>query len=351
MTPKKSSSSDFLKENVFESVCNIKKKFKVKDLDFKIIKMRDYELLKTHQFKVAQLKEICCFYKLKKTGNKDEITNRIYNHLKYSLYVLKIQSVVRGFFLRKFIILAGIGMKNRDNCLNDTDFATLEPIKTIQFNQFFSFTDNTGSYGCDIISFGGIIKRLQCQVNNKKELYNPFNREKISENTIKRFKTYLKLGRIIKMEQIVEQVEEVIDPKKKMEFRIIELFQYINELGNYADSQWFNNLTVHQLVIFIRELYDIWNYRAQLSPLVMREIVPPSGNPFIGLQLHLAQNQSEDSLRKTSLKIMELLVKSGYSQDNKSLGAYYVLAALTLVSQDARGALPWLYQSVAYNNN
>lgn len=106
-------------------------------------------------------------------------------------------------------------MKNRDNCLNDTDFATLEPINKIPVSQFFSFTDETGSYGCDIISFQGIIKRLNTQVNNKKELYNPFNREKISENTIKRFKAYLKLGRIIKMEQIVEEVEEVIDPKRK----------------------------------------------------------------------------------------------------------------------------------------
>lgn len=46
---------------------------------------------------------------------------------------------------------------------------------------------------------------------------------------------------------------------------------------------------------------------------------------------------------------MEYLVKSGHTADSRSLGAYYVLAALTLVSEDARIALPWLYQSVAYN--
>jgi len=43
------------------------------------------------------------------------------------------------------------------------------------------------------------------------------------------------------------------------------------------------------------------------------------------------------------------MVKSGHTNDNRSLGAYYVLAALTLVSDEARNSLPWLYQSVAYN--
>ena len=136
-----------------------------------------------------------------------------------------------------------------------------------------------------------------------------------------------------------------------MEMKIVELFQFINELGNYSDSSWFNNLNLHRLVIFIRELYDIWNYRAQLSPSMMREIVPPHGNPFLGLQMHLAQHQNEEYLRKSALRIMDYMVKSGHTNDNRSLGAYYVLAALTLVSDEARNSLPWLYQSVAYNNS
>jgi hypothetical protein len=55
--------------------------------------------------------------------------------------------------------------------------------------------------------------------------------------------------------------------------------------------------------------------------------------------------------REIILEIMDYMVKSGHSNDNRSLGAYYVLAALTLVNEDARNALPWLYQSVAYNNS
>ena len=200
------------------------------------------------------------------------------------------------------------------------------------------------------MSFYGLINKKN-YIGQRKDSMNPYNREKIEENTITQFKQFLKLGKINKMEQVKEIIEEPIDPKKKLEMKTLELFQYINELGNYSDSNWFLGLPLHMLVMFIRELYDIWHYRAQLSPTIMREIVPPHGNPFLGLQMHLAQHQNEDSLRKSALRIMDYMVKSGHSTDNRALGAYYVLAALTLVSQEARNALPWLYQSVAYNNS
>ena len=49
------------------------------------------------------------------------------------------------------------------------------------------------------------------------------------------------------------------------------------------------------------------------------------------------------------------MVKSGINHDSRALGAYYVLACLTLVNEDAATAMPWLYQSVVpvtsiYNN-
>ena len=46
---------------------------------------------------------------------------------------------------------------------------------------------------------------------------------------------------------------------------------------------------------------------------------------------------------------MENLLSKGINKDSKALGAFYILAALTLVSPSAAMALPWLYQSVAQN--
>jgi len=350
MAKKHNVNSDNLKDLVFENISNTKKKFKIKDDEFKILKMNEFELLKTHQFKVNQLKEICNYYQLKKSGNKDELINKIYNFLKYSLYAVTIQKVVRGQLLKRFIKYGGKGYIKRNLCINDTDFATLENIKEIPFNQFFSWEQGDCIYGCDIMSFYGLIYKKN-YIGQQTEAVNPYNREKIEKNTIEQFKYYLKLGKINKIEQEKEIIEEPMDPKKHLEMKIIQLFQFINELGNYSDSSWFLNLPLHMLVMFIRELYDIWHYRAQLSPSMMREIVPPHGNPFLGLQMHLAQHQNEDYLRKSAFRIMDYMVKSGHTNDNRSLGAYYVLAGLTLVSQPARDALPWLYQSVAYNNS
>ena len=47
---------------------------------------------------------------------------------------------------------------------------------------------------------------------------------------------------------------------------------------------------------------------------------------------------------------MESLVKNGITEEDKSLGAFYVLSALTLVNNDAADSLPWLYQSVMHIN-
>jgi hypothetical protein len=345
------SPKSYLKQNVFEKV-SVKKKKKITDDEFRMLSMDEYEQLKDNNYKVSQLKEICKFYKLKKSGNKNELITEIYNHLKYSLYAIKIQRIVRGNLLRKYIILAGpaIKLNNRKLCVNDTDFATLEPLNEIHYNQFFSFSDEEGTiYGCDVTSFYELLyKRNNYDINGKKPPLNPYNRRHIKPYILSNFSLYLRLARVNRIEQTTAIKEEVIDPSKQLEMKILELFQYINELGNYADSSWFSSLSRHMTILFIREVYDIWHYRAQLSHDTMRTIVPPHGNPFIGMNLQLAQTQSDEFVRKQAIKIIEYLVKSGHTTDNRSLGAYYVLAALTLVSEEARNALPWLFQSVSH---
>jgi hypothetical protein len=52
-----------------------------------------------------------------------------------------------------------------------------------------------------------------------------------------------------------------------------------------------------------------------------------------------------DDVRKYNLEILEKFVNSGVDRDNKCLGTYYVLGALTLVSEDAATSLPWLFEA------
>jgi hypothetical protein len=83
--------------------------------------------------------------------------------------------------------------------------------------------------------------------------------------------------------------------------------------------------------------------------------VPPHGNPFLGTpyfantatNINLV-NLGIDVLIRFNVQIIENLVKSAIDIDNKTLGSFYVLTALTLVSQPAREAMPWLYEAGVY---
>ena len=59
------------KEKVFEKTITKKKKQKITNDEFRILTMSEYEEITKVNYSVAQLKEICGFYKLKKSGNKN----------------------------------------------------------------------------------------------------------------------------------------------------------------------------------------------------------------------------------------------------------------------------------------
>jgi hypothetical protein len=53
-------------------------------------------------------------------------------------------------------------------------------------------------------------------------------------------------------------------------------------------------------------------------------------------------------IKHQGVHLIHTFVTSGINRDSQSLGAYYVLSALTLVSQPAQAAMPWLYESVVH---
>ena len=80
-----------------------------------------------------------------------------------------------------------------------------------------------------------------------------------------------------------------------------------------------------------------------------KKICPPHGDPFRNIHFdYLYTEENIESIKKIILPSLEMLVNSGINNDNKTLGAYYVLSALTLVSKHASDALPWLFQSVSH---
>jgi hypothetical protein len=223
----------------------------------------------------------------------------------------------------------------------------MDKISEIPSEQFFSFKDDDGFiYGFDLLSLYNLIYKCNGAIKN------PFNTKPISSKVIEDLRTLLRLSRLFKIDictEISDVTKEVSD-KKSIEIRAVTLFQNIDALGNYSNSQWFLSLNRIQLIKFLRELIDIWAYRAPLSIETKRSICPPIGNPFVRIPsiatLQIMENL--DDVRKCILDVMDKFVNTGIDKDNKCLGAYYVLGALTLVNSDAATSLPWLYQALCY---
>ena len=65
--------------------------------------------------------------------------------------------------------------------------------------------------------------------------------------------------------------------QQKLNMAVITVFQKIDDLNTAAggtDMDWFLNLPITHLKIFYKELEDIWNYRAELTPTMKSRIVP-----------------------------------------------------------------------------
>ena len=142
----------------------------------------------------------------------------------------------------------------------------------------------------------------------------------------------------------------ILTREKQEELFIVDLFQHIDTLGNYSDSEWFMVLQRDELIRFIRHIHDIWYYRANLTQEMKERISPPNGNPFVLHNAHVNLNVitllTAAELRTICVSIIERMTRRGLSREDQCLGAFYVLATLTIVNQDARNALPWLYEAV-----
>jgi len=137
--------------------------------------------------------------------------------------------------------------------------------------------------------------------------------------------------------------------RKPLETRIQELFMEIDQLGNYTQSTWFSNLNKRGYILLWGHLHDIWRYRAQLSVEIKNNICPLF-DPFSDIfSQPIYQNHIlESEIKIACLAVIENLVYSGIDEYHKTLGTFHALTALTLVSNEARIAMPWLYESVAF---
>ena len=349
------------------------------------------------KMKIPELKNICKNNRLHISGTKPVLIERIHTFYKKYGIAIKIQKIIRGYFVRASFKLRGAAFKNRAICTNTTDFYTMEPLDEIPFSKFYSYTDAQNfTYGFDIDSLIELY-------NKKGRIINPYNREKITFQTMNQILQLNRLIRIVfkpddppvnsitqsytqsyNIQNVVihqssnqstsnqlapmnntaatlpittnETSQPVIIPRmteqqlteirvRPVADRVTAIFMEIDQLGHYTDVAWFNNLDKRQLYNFYREIYSIWRFRAQLPYMTKFRICPfdPVANIFPALNYEMI---TVDALKEGCLQIIENMVYMGYDAEYRNLGAFHILTAFTAVSIPARTQMPWLYESI-----
>lgn len=319
-----------------------RKRVKVHDDDFEVPSMSKYNAFLDYDYNVKQLKIILKSFKLKISGNKNELSVRIYDHMKKNYYSIIIQKTFRMHLRYKFYRILTNHTNKDIKMNNDSDFYTMEEIDNVHPLHIYTYQDDDKfTYQFKITS---LMKYL-----DKDNNANPYNRKEFTSTLMSEIKFVRRMYKIYEelCEKSTEQ-EEILTRRQKITLQLTDLFQMIDELGNISDINWILNLNKRQLVLFMRELHDIWGYRAQLDDESKRNICPPNGTPFSDIHMNVVNRfQDTNFLLETCITMFTNLLKTTADDTNKSLVALYILSALTIVSQEAADALPWLYQSVA----
>tara|TARA_B110000879_G_scaffold208718_1_gene294895 strand:- start:850 stop:2049 length:1200 start_codon:yes stop_codon:yes gene_type:complete len=354
-------------------------------------------------YTIPILKRVCKQYKLKVSGKKGELIERINIYFTTIRNATMIQKYVRGMLVQLVMKMYEKSKCDINSCVNDTDFYTFEPLIEIEREQFYSYTDDKNfTYGFNILSLIELLRKT-------KKIYNPYTRSTFSKNqkediiniynlTIctnykmraehKPYERVNKLNNIrVRYNQLINRLTTTIEHtniiqnstfnnynpsisdynpytgndhmerygnivetrQKTIIERINLLFIEIDQLGNYTQSSWFTELSHLQYTQLYRTLFDIWHYRGQLSHNIKNQICPFHG-PFEGIFTNTIRHidLSITELRTACLIVLENMVYSGINIDIRKIGTLHALTALTLVSRNARFALPWLYESVIY---
>lgn len=335
-----------MNDEFIKKYLNNKNKKKITDDLFQIPTYETMDYFLQYNYNVNQLKKICKFYKQRISGNKNDLLKRVISYLYLYKYACIIQRTFRKYVVNKYLELKGPGFRDRKLCVNSNDFFFFEDLKDISNDEFISFREKNGFiYGFNIFS-------LYTLVNKKDgDIQNPYTRTPLQNNVKKDVERYVRFSKLlsIPLNLKIENTETYLSPEQIFKMRVEKLFKFMDDMGNYTNSRWFMDLSCIQLYRYVGELYDLWNYRLQLTRELKQLICPPYGNPFYNVSLHNITRYTRErkliKVRKLILQIIENLCYNAENNDHKQLGMLYCLTIFTLVNPNAREALPWLYES------
>ena len=222
-------------------------------------------------------------------------------------------------------------------------------MREVDNDQFSSYTTSDGFiYGFDIVSLYNL--KMKSTTN---EVLNPYTREPIPTSVFSDLNTLIRISNAVYNTSIDISFEmaAITSPgHMTIEQRVTELFDSIASHGYYPTTEWFMSLEIPELIKMLRELADIFIYRASIPRDVQIRISPI--NPFRSLSTMVNVMRSYNDIgvcRDILLYVSSSIVMSGLETADRALGTIVFLQALTLVSNGARDSYPLFYESAAYN--
>ena len=278
--------------------------------------------------------------KIKKSMTRERFLKTLNKYIDHLDGIVKIQSIFRGFLVRKMIRLRGISVYCRHLVNNETDFLTFDSIENISNESYYSFKDNDNIvWGFNIITFKELLKEAE-----NGSVTNPYTTKIIDSDTIEKFKSLI--SKIEKHRKVEVEKTVIEDPFICMQQKCIKVFQKMDNLEQYTQCEWFTELSLGELRELYKQMLDLWDYRVGLTDIDKRKYVK-SGKLFTESVSNINNCKDKLKLSNVLLDDFDRLVSEGKTRADKTTGALWILSGLTLVSLSARDALPWLFQSAA----
>jgi hypothetical protein len=215
---------------------------------------------------------------------------------------------------------------------NKTELQTMEDLNIIPKLYIWSYADDSKHiWTFDIRSFSRMMS-----------LKNPYTQLQITEQG--KISLESRLNWLKKKGYSTSFLDDSdISEEQAFSLRVLDIFMKMDFLGYHSDSDWFLSLDNKGQINLYKELYDLWNYRLQLS-LEAKEQICPGLDDLMRFDPYKMKGGQRNALwwRKLNLNILDALLSRAPDKTNRALGAMYSLTALVRVSDDAKEAYDWL---------
>jgi len=359
----------------------------------KYIELIDYiENSKLDNYPLPRINASLEHYKIIKTYSSSQFLQAINNIEKLNSFFIMLlkanQNMNKVITLQRFIKkslnnyklkLLGPAFNNRSLCVNDSDFFTLDELKDIPNDEFFSFKDEKNFiYGFHIDSITQLVFKsdehyfeqfkkkiknkqiiinnnsinlcyhqfikLLCNHYNKIKVLNPYTRFLINNNTkFKIITLYAKKEYDINKITTTTTNNDIlpIDIKLFVKNKCLEIFQKIDLYGYQTDINWLYNQNTTILKIFYKKLALLWNFEFGLNH-EGRYKIAQTNHVFNNLHDIMTSRIDKYNLLDKILEPVNIMVSNGATEPDRQNGCIIILYALAFINNRCILANPWL---------